>query len=96
MLQTFFPAHIQVVFLLQPNGFFQRAFADFRSKFVKEELEFKVMLGLLFIHPHYLQTNIMVDLACIMQQLQLSNIFIMIDLVTVIQHSLINIFKRLT
>nr|KAG5697254.1 hypothetical protein BaRGS_031250 [Batillaria attramentaria] len=27
-----------------PRGFFQRAFADFRSKFVKEELEFKVVL----------------------------------------------------
>ncbi|XP_059163634.1 guanine nucleotide exchange factor DBS-like isoform X3 [Physella acuta] len=43
-LSAFFPVHIQVVFLLQPKGFFQRAFADFRSKFVKEELEFKVVL----------------------------------------------------
>ncbi|GFN98122.1 guanine nucleotide exchange factor dbs-like, partial [Plakobranchus ocellatus] len=43
-LSAFFPVHIQVVFLLQPKGFFQRAFADFRSKFVKEELEFKVIL----------------------------------------------------
>lgn len=40
--QEFFPKHIQVVFLLQPKGFFQRAFADMKSKFVKEELEFKV------------------------------------------------------
>lgn len=43
-LSAFFPTHIQVVFLLQPVGFFQRAFADFRSKFVKEELEFKVVM----------------------------------------------------
>ncbi|PVD18636.1 hypothetical protein C0Q70_21186 [Pomacea canaliculata] len=43
-ISTFFPVHIQVVFLLQPRGFFQRAFADLRSKFVKEELEFKVVL----------------------------------------------------
>ncbi|XP_041350720.1 guanine nucleotide exchange factor DBS-like isoform X2 [Gigantopelta aegis] len=43
-IRGFFPYHIQVVFLLQPKGFFQRAFADFRSKFVKEELEFKVIL----------------------------------------------------
>ena len=48
VLQTFFPNHVQVVFLLQPSGFFQRAFADFRSKFVKEELEFKVTAALLF------------------------------------------------
>lgn len=41
ILQSYFPAHIQVVFLLQPHGFFQRAFSDFRSKF-KEELEYKV------------------------------------------------------
>ncbi|KAK3596722.1 hypothetical protein CHS0354_025019 [Potamilus streckersoni] len=39
---AFFPYHIQVVFLLEPHGFFQRAFSDFRSKF-KEELEFKVV-----------------------------------------------------
>ncbi|KAL8567172.1 hypothetical protein ACOMHN_046582 [Nucella lapillus] len=43
-MSTFFPNHLQVVFLLQPKGFFQRAFADFRSKFLKEELEFKVVL----------------------------------------------------
>ncbi|XP_060592948.1 guanine nucleotide exchange factor DBS-like, partial [Ruditapes philippinarum] len=39
---SFFPSHIQVVFLLQPHGFFQRAFSDYRSKF-KEELEYKVV-----------------------------------------------------
>ncbi|KAL3847149.1 hypothetical protein ACJMK2_018078, partial [Sinanodonta woodiana] len=39
---AFFPYHIQVVFLLEPHGFFQRAFSDYRSKF-KEELEFKVV-----------------------------------------------------
>ncbi|XP_052783921.1 guanine nucleotide exchange factor DBS-like isoform X3 [Mya arenaria] len=38
----YFPCHIQVVFLLQPHGFFQRAFSDYRSKF-KEELEYKVV-----------------------------------------------------
>ncbi|XP_029645767.1 guanine nucleotide exchange factor DBS isoform X12 [Octopus sinensis] len=43
-LSAFFPTHIQVVFLLQPHGFLQRALADFRSKFVKEELEFKVVM----------------------------------------------------
>lgn len=43
-MSEFFPKHIQVVFLLQPKGFFQRAFADMKSKFVKEELEFKVVL----------------------------------------------------
>ncbi|XP_048744729.2 guanine nucleotide exchange factor DBS-like isoform X3 [Ostrea edulis] len=43
-MSEFFPNHIQVVFLLQPKGFFQRAFADMKSKFVKEELEFKVVL----------------------------------------------------
>ncbi|XP_070213209.1 guanine nucleotide exchange factor DBS-like isoform X2 [Littorina saxatilis] len=43
-MSLFFPNHVQVVFLLQPSGFFQRAFADFRSKFVKEDLEFKVVL----------------------------------------------------
>ncbi|ESO98749.1 hypothetical protein LOTGIDRAFT_113995 [Lottia gigantea] len=43
-ISGFFPCHVQVAFLLQPKGFFQRAFADFRSKFVKEELEFKVRL----------------------------------------------------
>ncbi|XP_076454206.1 guanine nucleotide exchange factor DBS-like isoform X2 [Babylonia areolata] len=43
-MSMFFPNHVQVVFLLQPKGFFQRAFADFRSKFLKEELEFKVVL----------------------------------------------------
>ncbi|XP_050389701.2 guanine nucleotide exchange factor DBS isoform X1 [Patella vulgata] len=43
-ISGFFPCHVQVAFLLQPKGFFQRAFADFRSKFVKEELEFKVVL----------------------------------------------------
>ncbi|XP_053404393.1 guanine nucleotide exchange factor DBS-like isoform X2 [Mercenaria mercenaria] len=39
---SFFPGHIQVVFLLQPHGFFQRAFSEYRSKF-KEELEYKVV-----------------------------------------------------
>ncbi|XP_021347383.1 guanine nucleotide exchange factor DBS-like isoform X3 [Mizuhopecten yessoensis] len=43
-MSDFFPKHLQVVFLLQPHGFFQRAFADMRSKFVKEELEFKVVM----------------------------------------------------
>ncbi|XP_067669146.1 guanine nucleotide exchange factor DBS-like isoform X1 [Haliotis asinina] len=43
-ISSYFPTHIQVVFLLQPKGFFQRAFADFRSKFVKEELEYRVIL----------------------------------------------------
>ncbi|KAH3806394.1 hypothetical protein DPMN_134715, partial [Dreissena polymorpha] len=41
-LSGYFPCHIQVVFLLQPHGFFQRAFSDYRSKF-KEDLEYKVV-----------------------------------------------------
>lgn len=43
-INTYFPKHVQVVFLLQPKGFFQRAFSDMKTKFIKEELEYKVVL----------------------------------------------------
>lgn len=43
-LQQYFPKHVQVVFLLQPKGFFQRAFSDMKTKFIKEELEYKVII----------------------------------------------------
>ncbi|XP_076098704.1 guanine nucleotide exchange factor DBS-like isoform X2 [Mytilus galloprovincialis] len=43
-INQYFPKHVQVVFLLQPKGFFQRAFSDMKTKFIKEELEYKVVL----------------------------------------------------
>lgn len=43
-INNYFPKHVQVMFLLQPKGFFQRAFSDIKTKFIKEELEYKVVL----------------------------------------------------
>lgn len=45
ILQNYFPKHVQVMFLLQPKGFFQRAFSDMKTKFIKEELEYKVQIS---------------------------------------------------
>ena len=40
--QGFFPGLIEVVFVLRPTGFLQRAFSDVGYKFVKDDFKFRV------------------------------------------------------
>lgn len=63
-ISVFFPALIQVVFIIRPTSFLQKAISGVSNKFFKEDFKFKVVVctGIAELHSHIDVSQLSLDL----------------------------------